>query len=41
MAMESNFSVEYLHGVIHEEEGSPICLMIRLVKREKMKKKKL
>ena len=22
MAMESNFSVEYLHGVIHEEEGS-------------------
>ena len=27
MAMESNFSVEYLHGVIHEEEGSPICLI--------------
>ena len=24
MAMEANFSVEYLHGVIHEEEGSPI-----------------
>ena len=24
MALESNSSVEYLHGVIHEEEGSPI-----------------
>ena len=27
MAIESNFSVEYLQGVIHEEEGSPICLI--------------
>ena len=30
MAMEANFSVEYLHGVIHEEEGSPICLIDRI-----------
>ncbi len=30
MAMESNFSVEYLHGVIHEEEGSPICLIDKI-----------
>ncbi|MBF4781984.1 sigma-70 family RNA polymerase sigma factor, partial [Clostridioides difficile] len=27
MAMEANFNVEYLQGVIHEEEGSPICLI--------------
>ena len=30
MAMEANFSVEYLHGVIHEEEGSPICLIDKI-----------
>ena len=30
LAMESNFSVEYLHGVIHEEEGSPICLIDKI-----------
>lgn len=30
MAIESNFSVEYLQGVIHEEEGSPICLMDKI-----------
>ena len=30
MAMESNFSVEYLQGVIHEEEGSPICLIDKI-----------
>lgn len=30
MALESNFSVEYLHGVIHEEEGSPICLIDKI-----------
>lgn len=30
MAMESNFSVEYLHSVIHEEEGSPICLIDKI-----------
>ena len=30
MAMESNFNVEYLHGVIHEEEGSPICLIDKI-----------
>ena len=28
--MEANFSVEYLHGVIHEEEGSPICLIDKI-----------
>ena len=30
MALEANFSVEYLHGVIHEEEGSPICLIDKI-----------
>ncbi|RDY22616.1 RNA polymerase sporulation sigma factor SigF [Romboutsia maritimum] len=30
MAMEANFNVEYLHGVIHEEEGSPICLIDKI-----------
>lgn len=30
MALESNFSVEYLHGVIHEEEGTPICLIDKI-----------
>ena len=30
MAMESNFSVEYLHGVIHEEEGSQIWLIDKI-----------
>ena len=30
MALESNASVEYLHGVIHEEEGNPICLIDKL-----------
>lgn len=30
MAIESNFSVEYLQGVIHEEEGSPICLIDKI-----------
>ena len=30
MAMEANFSVEYLHAVIHEEEGSPICLIDKI-----------
>lgn len=30
MALESNFSVEYLHGVIHEEEGAPICLIDKI-----------
>ena len=38
MAMESNFSVEYLHGVIHEEEGS-ICLIDKISQKEKVKKK--
>ena len=30
MAMEANFNVEYLQGVIHEEEGSPICLIDKI-----------
>ena len=30
MAKESNFYVEYLKGVIHEEEGSPICLIDKI-----------
>ncbi len=30
MALESNVSVEYLHGVIHEEEGAPICLIDKI-----------
>lgn len=30
MAIESNFSVEYLQGVIHEEEGSPIYLIDKI-----------
>ena len=34
MAMESNFSVEYLHGVIHEEEGSPICLIDKISQKQ-------
>lgn len=34
MAMEANFSVEYLHAVIHEEEGSPICLIDKISLKE-------
>lgn len=30
LALESTVSVEYLHGVIHEEEGTPICLMDKI-----------
>ena len=30
MAMEANFNVEYLQGVIHEEEGAPICLIDKI-----------
>ncbi|MBU5307297.1 RNA polymerase sporulation sigma factor SigF [Clostridioides mangenotii] len=30
MALEANFNVEYLHGVIHEEEGAPICLIDKI-----------
>ncbi|WP_024620852.1 RNA polymerase sporulation sigma factor SigF [Metaclostridioides mangenotii] len=30
MALEANFSVEYLHTVIHEEEGAPICLIDKI-----------
>ena len=30
MALESNSSVEYLQGVIHEEEGSPIRLIDKI-----------
>ncbi|HGH5445334.1 TPA: SigF/SigG family RNA polymerase sporulation sigma factor [Clostridioides difficile] len=30
MAMEANFNVEYLQGVIHEEEGFPICLIDKI-----------
>ncbi|SHJ97518.1 RNA polymerase sporulation sigma factor SigF [Tepidibacter formicigenes] len=30
MALESNLSVEYLYGVIHEDEGSPICLIDKI-----------
>ena len=30
MAMEANFNVEYLQGVIHEEGGSPICLIDKI-----------
>ena len=41
MAIEANFSVEYLHGVIHEEEGSPICLIDKISLKEENKKKKV
>ncbi len=30
MALESNSCVEYLYGVIHEEEGNPICLIDKI-----------
>lgn len=30
MAIESNSSVEYLQNVIHEDEGSPICLIDKI-----------
>lgn len=30
MALEANFNVEYLHGVIHEEDGAPICLIDKI-----------
>lgn len=30
MAMEANFNVEYLQGVIHEEERPPICLIDKI-----------
>ena len=41
MAMEANFSVEYLHGVIHEEEGSPICLIDKISLKEENNEEKL
>lgn len=41
MAMEANFSVEYLHGVIHEEEGSPICLIDKISLKEENNEEKV
>ncbi|WP_455539991.1 RNA polymerase sporulation sigma factor SigF [Terrisporobacter sp.] len=41
MAMEANFSVEYLHGVIHEEEGSPICLIDKISLKEENEEEKV
>ncbi len=41
MAMESNFSVEYLHGVIHEEEGSPICLIDKISQKGESEEEKV
>ena len=41
MAIEANFSVEYLHGVIHEEEGSPICLMDKISLKEENEEEKV
>lgn len=41
MAMEANFSVEYLHGVIHEEEGSPICLIDKISLKEDNEEEKV
>ena len=39
--MEANFSVEYLHGVIHEEEGSPICLIDKISLKEENNEEKV
>ena len=41
MAIEANFSVEYLHGVIHEEEGSPICLIDKISLKEENNEEKV
>ena len=41
MAIESNFSVEYLHGVIHEEEGSPICLIDKISQKGESEEEKV
>ena len=41
MAMEANFSVEYLHGVIHEEEGSPICLIDKISLKQENEEEKV
>ena len=41
MAMESNFSVEYLHGVIHEEEGAPICLIDKISQKGESEEEKV
>ena len=41
MAMEYNFSVEYLHGVIHEEEGSPICLIDKISQKGESEEEKV
>lgn len=41
MALESNSSVEYLHGVIHEDEGSPICLIDKISQSKTMDDEKI
>ena len=41
MAIESNFSVEYLHCVIHEEEGSPICLIDKISQKGESEEEKV
>ncbi|WFD09439.1 RNA polymerase sporulation sigma factor SigF [Tepidibacter hydrothermalis] len=41
MALESNSSVEYLHGVIHEDEGSPICLIDKISQTKTMDDEKI
>lgn len=41
MAIESNFSVEYLQGVIHEEEGSPIYLIDKISQKGEIEEEKV
>lgn len=41
MAIESNFSVEYLQGVIHEEEGSPIYLIDKISQKGEAEEEKV
>lgn len=41
MAIESNFSVEYLQGVIHEEEGSPIHLIDKISQKGETEEEKV
>lgn len=41
MALESNCSVEYLQGVIHEEEGSPICLIDKISQKGEIEEEKV
>ena len=41
LRINHNFSVEYLHVVIHEEEGSPICLIDKISQKGESEEEKV